>query len=283
MLAVLFASQRGTNGARAALDARLLAAGAGADAGLVAVESEQLSAVRAVAFTTGVADRLAAHDGPGLNRLVAPLHANSTVPMLDLVRPNGHVVLAVRSRGAPLPVRSRAGLLALTQSLRSAKGARGGRLSEIVIFRSGPTLLTISPIVHGSTPVGAVLAMTPLADVLGRLSQETGADLTAYDADGRPIATTTTFDPAPLDRTNAKTLIGGGAVTTRYVDGDHREKLGRLIVDHAPNAVLGVSLVDESGATGRTVAVYAGLGLLCTVLILATFWARVVSARSTRR
>src|SRR5207237_1349472 len=81
--------------------------------------------------------------------------------------PDGRVLLAVRSKGAPAPVASRKGLLALTQSLRQARGARGGRLSEIVIFRSGPTLLTIGPIVVVGTPVGAVLAMTPLAAFLG--------------------------------------------------------------------------------------------------------------------
>jgi hypothetical protein len=282
VLTVLFASQRATDGARAALDARLLQAGAGADAGLVAVESEQLSTVRAVAFTSGVADALARRDGAALDRLVSPLHANSNVPMVDVVLPGGRVLLAVRSRGAPAPVRSRAGLKALTEALGRASGARGGRLSELVIFRSGPTLLTISPVVKGRTPVGAVLAMTPLADVLGRLSQEVGADLTAYDSDGRPVATTAGFAPLPLARDIARALVGGGAVATRSAYADHREKLGRLIVDHTPNAVLGVSIEDDSNVTGRVVAAYVGIGLLCTALVLATFWARIVLGRRPR-
>jgi hypothetical protein len=282
ILTVAFASQRATEGARAALDARLTQAGAGADAALVGVESEQLSAVRAIAFTQGVAKALAAKDGTALNRIVAPLHANSTVPMVDMVLPDGRVILAVRSKGAPAPVRTRAGLRALAQALKQAEGPRGGRLSELVVFRSGPTLLTLSPVMDGTVAVGAVLAMTPLADVLGRLSQEVGADLTAYDSDGRPIATTATFSPQPTGRDTARALMGGGAVATRTVDGDHRETLGRLIVDHSPNAVLGVSLEDPSSTTGRVVAVYAGIGLLCTVLVLATFWARVAVARRPR-
>jgi len=281
-LTVGFASQRATDGARGALDARLLNAGAGADAGLVGVESEQLSAVRAIAFTQGVAQALEANDGPALNTLVAPLHANSTVPMVDMVLPNGRVVLAVRSKGAPAPVRTRAGLLALTQALQRADGSRGGRLSELVVFRSGPTLLTISAVMKGTTPVGAVLAMTPLANVLGRLSQEVGADLTAYDSDGRPVATTAAFAPQPTGSDTARALMGGGATVTRYVFADHREQLGRLIVDHTPNAVLGVSLEDDSNVTGRIVAIYAAIGLLCTVLILATFWARVAIEQRRR-
>ncbi len=277
---VYLAGQRATAGARAILDERLVQSGAGADAALIGIESEQLSAVRAVAFTQGVGAALIKRDGPALNPLVAPLQANSTVPMIDVVEPDGRVLLAVRSKGAPAPVASRKGLLALTQSLRQARGARGGRLSEIVIFRSGPTLLTIGPIVVGGTPVGAVLAMTPLADVLGRISQELNVELTAYDVTGDPVATTASFDPKALDPSTAQALIGGGAIVTRYSRSNHREKLGRLIVDHQPDAVLGVSLKDDSNRTGRMVSIYTAIGLLCASLIFASLWARVVLARS---
>ena len=279
VLTVYFAGQRATDGARATLDARLVADGAGADAALVAVEAEQLNAVRAVEFTGGVADALAKHDGPALNRLVTPIQANSTVPMVDVVEPGGRVLLAVRSKGAPAPVASRAGLRALALALKEVHGPRGGRLSEVVIYRSGPTLLTIGPIVKGTKPVGAVLAMTPLADVLGRISQETQAELTAYDSIGDPIATSASFNPKPLSSDVAQTLIGGGPIVTRYNWADHREKLGRLIVDHEPDAVLGVSLQDDSNVVGRMVSIYAAIGLVCTAIILATFWARVVLAR----
>ncbi len=274
VLTVLFAGQRATAGARATLDARLVAAGAGADAALVGIESEQLDVVRAVAFTSDVGKALAAQDGPELNTLVTPLQANSNVPMVDVVLPDGRVLLAVRSKGAPAPVASRKGLRALTQALKTANGPRGGRLSEIVIYRSGPTLLTISPIVVGKKPVGAVLAMTPLADLLGRLSQEVGVELTAYDSIGDPIATTAGFTPKPVPASEAENLMGGGAIATRYVYADHREKLGRLIVDHTPDAVLGVSLEDDSNVVGRTVSIYAGIGFLACAIILLSYWKR---------
>ena len=121
--------------------------------------------------------------------------------------------------------------------------------------------------------------MTPLADVLGRISQEVNVDLTAYDAIGDPIATTASFTPKHLDTATAQTLMGGGAIVTRYVYADHREKLGRLVVDHQPDAVLGVSLEDDSNVVGRAVSIYTALGIVCTVLILATFWARVALSR----
>jgi len=279
VLTVLFAGQRATAGARATLDERLVQAGAGADAALVDIEAEQLSEVRDVAFSQGVAQALAKHDGPALNALVTPIQADMESPMLDVVEPDGTVLLAVRSKGAPAPVASRKGLRALKQSLSTAHGPRGGRLSEIVIYRSGPTLLTISPLVLKGKPVGAVLAMTPLADVLGRISQEVGVDLTAYDAIGDPIATTASFNPKAVGSSTAQALMGGAAIVTRYVYADHREKLGRLIVDHQPDAVLGVSLEDDSNVVGRMVSIYVTVGLLCTVLILGTFWARVILRR----
>jgi len=129
-------------------------------------------------------------------------------------------------------------------------------------------------VMSGDRPAGAVLAMTPLANVLGRLSQEVWANLTAYDAHGHPLATTAPFTPAPLPAGTARALLDGSAVDTRYVSGNEREKLGRLIVDHTATAVLGVSLPDNSGAVGWTVAIYALIGLICTVAILATFWER---------
>jgi hypothetical protein len=282
ILTVYFAGQRATAGARATLDDRLVQSGAGADAALVGIESEQLSAVRAIAFTQGVGTALATRNGPELNKLVTPLQANSTVPMVDVVEPDGRVLLAVRSKGAPAPVASRKGLRALKLSLSGVHGPRGGRLSEIVIYRSGPTLLTISPIVIDNKPVGAALAMTPLADLLGRIAQEVNVELTAYDSSGDAIATTASFDPKPIHSDTARALMGGGAIVTRYSWADHREKLGRLIVDHEPDAVLGVSLEDDSRTTGRMVSIYVALGIICTIGIFASFWARIRMSRSPR-
>lgn len=281
-LSVTWAGQRAVKGVRDNLDARLRDAGAGADAALVTVEAEQLSALRAITFTQGVGLAVATRDTRTLNRLVTPLQANSGVPMVDIVTPGGRVLLAVRSKGAPLPVASRAGMPAIEQSIREARGARGGRFSEVVIFRTGPVMLTIGPLLYGGTPIGAALVMTPLADLLGRLSQQVGADLTAYDTRGIPIATTTTYRPPNVIPNDARALIGGGPIVTRVVDRDDREALGRLIVDHQPVAVLGVTLEDNSPATGWAVVAYAGLGLIGTSLLLGVFWLRFAK-RSTSR
>ena len=281
VLAVLWAGQRATQGVRDGLDARLRDGGAGADAALVSLEAEQLSALRGVLFTVGVGHALAAHDVRTLDQLVTPVQANSTVPMVDVILPDGRVELAVRSKGAPRPVASRAGLPAIAQALREAHGQRGGRFTELVIFRTGPTLMTIGPLLDKKKPVGVVLAMTPLADALGRLSQQVGANLTAYDTFGAPIATSAPFEPRPVPRDTAQSLIGGGAIAVRTIANGNREALGRLVLDHQAVAVLGVSLYDPSARTGRAVTLYAALGLIGTVLILGTFWARVTNRRET--
>lgn len=282
VLTVLWASSRATQGVREELDARLRDAGAGADAALVSLEAEQLAAVRAVAFTEGVGRAMATRDASALNRLVTPLQANSGVPMVDVVLPDGQVEFAVRSKGAPRPVASRAGMAAIAESLKSAHGTRGGRFTTLEIFQSGPTIVTIGPVLDGRTPAGVVLAMTPLADALGRISQQVQTQLSAYDATGAPLATTATFNPSPVSTDEARALIGGAALVTRYVHANQRETLGRLILDHQADAVLGVSLRDDSAATGRAVALYAGLGLFGTILILSAFWLRV-TLRPERR
>src|SRR4051812_29494414 len=87
VLTVVFAGQRATAGVRADVDDRLARAGAGADAELVAIEAEQLSAVRAIAFTTGMGHALSSRNGAVLNELVTPLQANSIAPMVDVVEP----------------------------------------------------------------------------------------------------------------------------------------------------------------------------------------------------
>jgi hypothetical protein len=278
-LAVFWAGQRGTNGVRADLDLRLRNAGAGADAALVTLEAEHLSALRAITFTAGVGRALAQGDPKTLNRLVAPLQANSNVPMVDVILPDGRVELAVRSKGAPAPVASRAGMPAITQAIREARGNRGGRFTELVIFRSGPTIVTIGPLMYASKPVGVVLVMTPLADGLGRLSQEVGTNLTAYTIGGVPIATTAQFQPANVEADVARSLIAGAAISMRYVHGDEREALGRLILDHQADAVLGASAPDDSPATGRAVRLYAALGLIGAVLIFSSFWVRIANRR----
>jgi hypothetical protein len=276
-LAVTWAGQRAQHGVLANLDSRLQDAGAGADAALITVEAEQLSALRSITFTRGVATAVVTSDPAAINRLVTPLQANANVPMVDVVRPNGQVLFAVRSKGAPRPAASRSRMRAISQSIREARGPRGGRFSEVVIFKTGPAFVSVGPLMIGNKPVGVVLVMTPLADVLGRISPQVRADLTAYTVDGTPVATTAVANPPPLTRDTARTLIGGGAIVMRYIHGSTREALGRLIVDHQPDAVLGVSLNDNSAVTGRAVKLFAALGLIATVLILATFWARIAN------
>jgi len=279
VLAITWTGERARQGVLDNLDARLRDAGAGVDAGMIDVEAEQLSALRSIEFTRGVPQALEQTDPAALNRLVTPLQANSGVPMVDVVEPSGRVVFAVRAKGAPRPVASRAGMPAIAQAMREARGARGGRFSELVIFRTGPTVVTAGPLMIQNDPVGVVLVMTPLADVLGRLSQEVRADLTAYTGAGVPIATTSVRNPTRLAPDVARSLLGGAAIENRFTAGGTREALGRLIIDHQPVAVLGVALHDNSPVTRRAVILYAALGLLATVVLIASFWARVHHAR----
>lgn len=279
VLTTIWAAQRAAAGVEAAIDARLVAAGAGANAALVQVEASQLSTLRAITFTPGVGAAMASRAVGRLDQLVTPVQANSGVPMVDLVLPDGQVEEAVRSKGAPNPVASRKGMPAIAQALQGADGPRGGRLTSLVIFKSGPTLVTAGPVLDNGSPVGVALVMTPLADVLGRLSQEVGATLTAYDLTGAPIATTATTTVAPLPAALAKRLLEGRPVLTRTVDGT-RQAFGRLVGDHQSIAVLGVSVPDDSWVTGWAVALYVALGMLGVLGVVGGWALRVRYRRS---
>jgi hypothetical protein len=170
----------------------------------------------------------------------------------------------------------------IAEKLRTANGTRGGRLTLLALLRTGPTIVTSGPIVDGTKAVGVALVMTPLADALGRLAQQVGVDLSAYDGNGAPIATTVAYTPKSAGETTARALLGGGAIQMRYLRSGEREALGRLVIDHTPVAVLGAAMHDDSPVTGRAVKLYAAIGLIGTVIVLVSLWARVGSLRRRR-
>lgn len=268
-LLVLLAGTLAAAAVRRELDRRLVLAGAGANAGLVEIEAEQLSLLRAIVFTSGIGSALERQDAASLNQLVTPLQANSDVPMVDMVRRDGQVVFAVRSKGAPPPVASRKGVAAIAASLAARNDARQGRFTTLAKLQGAPVLLTISPVVVGRTPVGLVMVMTPLADVLGRLSAQVGATLSTYWPNGSLQATTATRNPPPVAPRLLSDVVRTNTSMLREIPGEIREADGGLIVDHNVVAVLGASASDDSAQAGLIVDLVAGVALL---LGAATAW-----------
>lgn len=283
VIAVLVAGYLAAVGVRAQIDAHLRAGGAGANSGLLEIEAEQLSLLRELTFTKGVGAALAAKNSVELNRLVTPLQANSEVPMVDVVLPGGVVILAVRSRGAPRPVAVRRHLPAIRQAISTADGIRGGRFTEIVTLQRAPTLLTIGPALVGSQPVGAVLVMTPLSDVLARLATQVGSTLTAYNASGYPVATTSASTPPALTPSQARSTLHGAPVWVRETAGSTREMIGRLVVEHQAEEALGVSVHDDSFRTEFLVDVSGLVGLLLAGLLLDDYSRRRAPLRESAR
>lgn len=258
---------------RRELDRRLVLAGAGANAGLVEIEAEQLSLLRAIVFTAGIGSALERQDVGSLNQLVTPLQANSDVPMVDVVRPDGQVVFAVRSKGAPPPVASRKGLAAIRASLAARKNARQGRFTTLVELQAAPVLLTISPVMVGRAPVGVVMVMTPLADVLGRLAAQVGATLSTYWPSGSLQATTASRNPPSVAPSMLSDVVRTNTSMVREIPGEIREADGGLIVDHEVVAVLGASASDDSAQAALIVDLVAGAALLLGAAT-ARFWGK---------
>ena len=281
-VAVLSTGWLASSRVRQQLDARLVAAGAGANAGLIAVQAEQLALLRELTFTQGLGQALATENASQLNTLVTPLQANSGVPMVDVVLPDGQVIFAVRSAGAPRPVSSRTGLPAIDQALATAHGTYGGRFSEVTVLRDGPVLLTIGPALVGSQSVGVFMVMTPLADVLARLAAQSGTVFTAYNMLGQPIATTSPGTPPLIPADQAHQLMANvQQIDFRQTSGQLREALGRLIVLHRPEAILGSSLHDNSWVTQFWVDLIGWLGLSTVLVLLGVRWERRRTAHSS--
>lgn len=270
---VLLAGTLAAAAVRRELDRRLVLAGAGANAGLVEIEAEQLSLLRAIIFTSGIGHALADVDAASLNRLVTPLQANSNVPMVDMVRPDGAVVFAVRSKGAPAPVASRKGVTAIARSLATWKGSRQGRFTTLVQLQGAPVLLTIGPVVDHNAPVGVAMVMTPLADVLGRLAAQIGATLSAYAPNGALEATTATEDPPAVAAGVMGGVVSTNSSSLREIPGEVREADGGLIIDHTVVAVLGVSASDDSAQAALVVDLVAGAALVLGA-VTAGWWGR---------
>lgn len=283
LLTCLWAGQAAGAQLRSALDARLRDAGAGANAGVVDLERQQMQLVRSVEFTVGLPGRLKSGDVAGLARLAGPLLANSAVPLLDVADADGTIVLALRAQTSPPPDSSRLTWTPVRQVLAGQRVQGDARINALVATAAGPLLVTAGPVREDGRIVGAAVAATPWRSILGQLANVTGTGLTLYAAGGAVLASSLNPPPPPLTRAlAAATLAGSGAPAAREEGrgaARQRELLGRLVVEHDAVAVLGVALADRSAPAVRTLALETAGGLAATVLTLAALAARLAGVR----
>jgi hypothetical protein len=265
---------------RSALDARLADGGAGTNASVLDTERDHLAALRAFTFTTGLPEALAALDLEVLEELLGPVDANLGVPMVDVLDESGRVVFAFRGQDQVPPIyRQRADMGIVQRALRGEPDQYGERFTTLVVTDEGALIASTGPVELNGRVIGALLVMTPLADVLTASANHNGHLLTVYSGDGGlPLATTSPVKPRALPRSLNRLLPAEDLpITSSYdvPDGSTREQLGALVVRHEPVAWLGVADVDSSGRVAREVSLVAVLGMVLTgglVALLTIRW-----------
>ena len=165
---------------------------------VVRKEREHLETVRAVAFTEGLSEAVVAREGSELNSLVEPIAANASVERLEVLDAAGArlnaLALARDGSGSYQPISD--GDFPATWPLvqRVIQGEAddlGDKYAQLVETDGGLFFYTSGPILDGGGDLaGVVLVGTSVSTFLRGLKAEALADVTVYDFDGAPLAST---------------------------------------------------------------------------------------------
>jgi hypothetical protein len=268
---------------RDSLDDRLAAAGAGTNAAMLDAERDHLAALRAFSFTSGLPEALDQLDIGAVERLLGPVDANLGVAMVDVLDASGRVVFAFRGDGQVPPIyRDRTDVGIVARALSGEPDQYGERFSTLLVTDEGALVASTGSVKVGDRVVGALLVMTPLADVLTASTNLHGSLLTVYSGDGGvPLATTAPVKPRSLPRSLHRLLPAEDLPATSSYEipgGTAREQLGALVIRHEDVAWLGVAERDASGAVGSQVSLLTALAiLLCggIIVVLTIAWRRI--------
>lgn len=257
----------------AEVDARLADAGVRVQDEVLTLEREHLVLLRAIIYTRGLPEALAARDATALQRLVTPLQANADIPLVDVLDNTGMVVLAVRGEGAPAPRAGRAEWTIVQRALAAQRDEHGERQAALVVAAEGPLLATAGAVRLGDRIVGGVVVATPLADLIDRASGTNLIGITVYTKQGWPLATNLDAEPSALPASLAASITGTNTPsvprTVSIAMAPHRELLGRLIVRREAAAVLGVAHPDNLWSMALTVALPVWLWLPVALVAMA--------------
>lgn len=160
-------------------------------------ERQHLEVVRGVAFTDGVAQAVEAGDSKRLLTLVQPLAANNKAELVQVLDTRGQPVLGVRLTDpqtlqyAPLAATDGEASWSIVQGVLAGKQDNlGDKFAQIAGTTAGYALYTAGPIYDGNRLAGVVLVGSLLDSFLPIAKGEALADITIYDFNGTPLATT---------------------------------------------------------------------------------------------
>ena len=252
-------------------------------------ERQHLEVVRGVAFTDGVADATGDGDAKELDKLVLPLAANSRAELVEVLDTRGERVFGAHLSDAETleyePIddtEDRISWTLVQGVLGKQQDELGDKFAQIVETSYGYVLYTAGPVYEGDKLVGVVLVGSLLDSFLPAAKGEALADVTVYDFNGVPLATTFADQGSndEADLTPAADVVGGfsapGALReSRTLFGRDFDLLyGQLVIRDQAVGIYSIALpssfiVSAGGATRWQ------LGLLFTLAtggVLFTGW-----------
>ena len=262
---------------------------------VVRLEDSQLQVGRSVAFTDGLPQAIESRQSPTVSNILGAIAANTASERIDVLDAQGR-----RIAGVQLNDRSHLTYGPTSDSLDNPakwplvglvlNDSTGAKYAQIVDTSAGSMLMTATPVLDGDKLTGVVLVGTSLQTLVAQMKAQSLADLTLYDFDGNPLASTFILDPANAHlNTNAQTLndaAQSGSVVreSRTIWGrDYNLVYGSLIVRGRQVGFYSVALpsdfiFDAAGTTRLEMALFFGLGM-ALVLFIGFVLARIFTRR----
>jgi class 3 adenylate cyclase len=309
LLAIYIVTRLLTNTISERFNAKLQDAGVAANATMVQMETEFLQTVRLMTNTEGVAEALQTQNVAKLEELLLPLQVNAKVDLVDVLLPNGSMLVALRSQELNIEVGGqisrlvdpRLGTQAVSRNvLTGVTDALGDKFAGIVATSWGNAIYIAAPVARDGQIHGAILIGTTLERALGRLSKEALASLVIYSADGKAVAATLPAEdlagtanrenpgganPLDLDAEMVSHALGDKPVLLRRsLELNRRvyqELVGALDIRARPAAPLGVALpatfIQEAAFLSQVQLITVFGLVVMGVLALGLWLARVIT------
>jgi HAMP domain-containing protein len=192
-------------------------------------ERKHLETVRAITYSEGVPEAIAARDGARVGALIEGTAANNEVQYLQVLDAAGGRVRAIYLAD-PKAIRyeemtdadSPATWIPVQEAIGSANEG-GGKATAIVETSHGPVLYTAGAVKSGATVIGVVLTGTSLDAVVAQIKSEALADVSVYGADRQALATTF-VEPEQSDSEDADLSAPEAVTSVSQQSGAYREQ-----------------------------------------------------------
>ena len=214
-LASAVVSQQLAASATSQLDAQAIREEDVVSASFAGFEQRQLTEMRLLTGTEGVASALSRRDVDSLRQLLFPPLANQLPDLFraSVITPDGQELMKLQvDPKAPRQCLCTSGRDLsdwphVGDVLSGKADSRGPKYAGVHPDIDGTLLYTIAPVVDNGKVVGAVLAGEPLVSLLNELRVDNKFELAVFQPNGAPLASTTSFPVnqvalSPQERSN---------------------------------------------------------------------------------